>query len=287
MLIDLQVHSTYSDGYKTPTELVGFLSKLGVKAAALTDHNTVGGIKEFKNACREKNIKFVAGLELYVKYNRRDLNILWYNFDEDDPQLHDMLRQSQVLRRDKFRLALKKLNKIGFKIDVNRILDKYNHYVPINKVIDEIVAVPQNMKKLQKELRNDHVREEAVISNYLRHPRVGGLKNSFISFERIARLRDQIGGHLVLAHPAKHSYIDKEQLLKLREAGLDGLEVLSPHHSLGALMVLQATARELDLLMTGGSDFHRSEGRGHLIQNAWNYYEIDSKYLRGVNRIIG
>jgi len=287
MLIDLQIHSTYSDGYKTPTELVKFLHGLGVKAAALTDHNTVSGIKEFKNACRERDIKFVAGLELYVKLGTKDFNILWYNFDEDNPKLHDMLRQSQILRRDKFRLALKKLNRIGFKIDVNKVLDKYNHYVPINKVIDEIVAEPQNKKKLQRELRNDHVREESVIINYLRHPRVGGLKNSFISFERVVKLRDEVGGHLVLAHPTKHHHINKESLLKLREFGLDGIEVLSPHHSLGSLMMLQHLARELDLIMTGGSDYHRSEGRGHLIQNAWNYYEIDSKYLKGVREIIG
>jgi predicted metal-dependent phosphoesterase TrpH len=287
MLIDLQFHSTYSDGYMTPTQLVDFLSERGVKAASLTDHNTVSGIKEFKNACRQKGIIFVAGLELYVKFNKKDISVLWYNFDEDHPALHDMLRQSQILRRDKFRLALTKLNKIGFKIDIGKVLDKHNHYVPINKVIDDIIAVPHNAKKLQRELKNNHIKEDAVINSYLRHPRVGGLKNSFISLPRIHKLRDEVGGHLVLCHPAKYRHVDKDFIMKLSEAGIDGIEVFSPHHSLSAVMQLQYVARDLGLIMTGGSDFHRSEGRGHLIQNSWDYYKIDSDYLRGVKQIIG
>ncbi|MBU4375047.1 PHP domain-containing protein, partial [Patescibacteria group bacterium] len=64
MLIDLQLHSTYSDGYLTPTELAGFLAKQGVKIAALTDHNTVGGLDEFRQACRACKIKPITGVEL-------------------------------------------------------------------------------------------------------------------------------------------------------------------------------------------------------------------------------
>jgi predicted metal-dependent phosphoesterase TrpH len=53
MLIDLQFHSTYSDGYLTPTQLAQFMSKQGIKVAALTDHNTVSGINQFKKPCNK------------------------------------------------------------------------------------------------------------------------------------------------------------------------------------------------------------------------------------------
>ncbi len=69
MLIDLQLHSTYSDGYLTPTELVDFVGRCNVKVASLTDHNTVGGLEEFKAAAKRKKIKVINGMEIYVKFN--------------------------------------------------------------------------------------------------------------------------------------------------------------------------------------------------------------------------
>ena len=99
MLIDLQLHSTYSDGYLTPAELVSFIAKQGVKAAALTDHNTVGGLGEFERACRARGIKPITGMELYVKLDNKKFNLLWFNFDDKNPELHKMLRAAQIRRR--------------------------------------------------------------------------------------------------------------------------------------------------------------------------------------------
>ena len=80
MYIDLQLHSTYSDGALTPTQMAGFLKAHGVKVASLTDHNTVAGLDEFFNACNKVGIKAIPGVELYVKYGVKKLNFLFYNF---------------------------------------------------------------------------------------------------------------------------------------------------------------------------------------------------------------
>jgi len=153
MLIDLQLHSTYSDGYLSPTEVAKFVSKKGVKIAALTDHNTVGGAHEFKKACKQLKIKPITGLELYVKLGSKKFNLLWYNFDETDPELHDMLRDSQRRRRRLFRAALDRLVGNGFMINVDNILDKYNHYVPLNHVVDDLLREGKNVVKMKKELK--------------------------------------------------------------------------------------------------------------------------------------
>ena len=121
MLIDLQFHSTYSDGYLTPTELVKFISKQGVKIASLTDHNTVGGLDEFRIACKKYKIKAITGIEIYTKLNNHKFNILWYNFNDSDPKLHNILRDSQLRRRKQFRVLLKKLIKRGYKINITKI----------------------------------------------------------------------------------------------------------------------------------------------------------------------
>lgn len=286
MFIDLQLHSNYSDGYFTPTQLTKFIAGQGVKVASLTDHNTVGGLDEFRQACRKYKIKPITGLELYVRLGNKKFNVLWYNYNDQDQELHDLLRQSQGRRRNKFRLKLNGLKKIGFKIETNKVLDKYNHYIPINHVIDDILAVPFNRKKIKRKFNNKAVREKDVISEYFRNKNFGVLHPSYLSFERILILRKKIGGQIILNHPAKHHYIQELFWAKLKRLGLDGVEILSPHHDLGSVMYIQHLARYFDFVTTGGSDFHRLEGSNDLLQTSWQYFKIDTKYLRKIHQII-
>ncbi|MCK4540085.1 PHP domain-containing protein [Candidatus Parcubacteria bacterium] len=286
MLIDLQLHSTYSDGYLTPTELVKHLKKRKVEIAALTDHNTVGGVHEFKKTCKQNGIKPIIGIELYVKLGNKKFNILWYNFDYNSPDLHDMLRGSQMRRRKMFRSALERLVGDGFKINVNKILDKYNHYVPLNHVTDDILANKFNYNKIKRELKVKIVLDGDVINEYLRNKKVGKLQNSYLDINCVLRLRKKIGGQIVLCHPAKHHYLKEDFLIKLKKLGLDGIELLSPHHSYNAVMFIQFLAHKLDLIETGGSDFHCFEGNKQPIQSSWDYFKIDFDYLRGVKKII-
>jgi len=65
------------------------------------------------------------------------------------------------------------------------------------------------------------------------------------------------------------------------------MEVLTPHHSIGAVMYAQRLAREYKLIMTGGSDFHLSETSSAALKNCYNYFKIDSQYLAGIKKIIG
>lgn len=286
MLIDLQLHSTYSDGYLTPSELAKFIAGQGVKVASLTDHNTVGGIDEFRRACHKYDIQPITGLELYVKFHHWRFNLLWYNYNETDAGLHDMLRDSQLRRRRQVRIALQKLVTRKFKLEPNKILDKYNHYAPINHIVDDFLSNPYNIKRAKKELELKELGEGEIIREYFKNANYGKLKNSYIDYDRIINLRKHIGGQLVLCHPAKYGGSKNELIKELNRLGLDGLEKSSPHHSYGSTMRIQRLARELKLIETGGSDFHRFEGGGYPIQYSWQYYSIDSKLLKGVNKII-
>ena len=134
---DLHLHSTYSDGYLTPTKAAEFLKKQGVKVAALTDHNTVGGLEEFAIACKRLKIKPIKGIELHTKYKGKKFGVLLYNFDENDPELHKMLRDSQVRRKKIIRKTLEGLVKHGYKFNIDSTLDKFTRYIPINKIVDE------------------------------------------------------------------------------------------------------------------------------------------------------
>ncbi len=278
MLIDLQLHSTYSDGYLTPSEVAGFIAGQKIKVAALTDHNTVGGVDEFKNACKKLKIKAIPGMELYVKLRHKRFNLLWFNFNHKDPELHKLLRESQSRRRARVRKILKKLKAKNYKVDINKILDSFNHYIPINHLVDELWL--NNRTRIKKELHNNFPREDEMIREYFYNKKIGMLHESYINIERIIKLRKKIGGQLILNHPGKHNQLQKEFLEKLKKMGIDGLELLSPHHSYGAVMYAQFIADKLKFITTGGSDFHRFEGNGYLLQKAHDYFKIDSKFLK-------
>jgi 3',5'-nucleoside bisphosphate phosphatase len=287
MLVDLQLHSNYSDGYLSPTKLADFIAGEGVKVAALTDHNTVAGQNEFRAACRKKNITAVTGLELYVKLNGRKLNLLWYNFDDVSPELHNLLRESQVRRRSSVRKALEKLNNLKFNLDINKIMDKYNHYMPINHIVGDIIFDPKNLNKIRKDLNLKNPREEEIIHHYFGNKGEAMLRENYLNILRVFKLRKKIGGQLVLCHPGKHYRINKDMIIKLKKLGLDGIEVLSPHHSYNAIMHIQQLARDYNLIETGGSDFHRFESPIAVLKKSWEYFKIDSVYLSGIKKIIG
>lgn len=287
MLIDLQLHSTYSDGYLTPGQLADFLSANNIKVAALTDHNTVGGLDEFKLACQNKKIKTINGLELYVKAGHKKFNLLWYNFDKHSADLRSLLESSQTSRRRQIRNGLMKLKQRGFKIDENRLIDKFNHYIPLNRLIDRIFEIPANKKIIIKKLKTANPGQEEIIINIFKNQSFARINESYIGLKQILKLRKKIRGQLILNHPGKHNQLDKKFIAGIKALELDGLEVVSPHHSIGAVMQAQRLAREYKLIMTGGSDFHRFEMPPAGLKSCYNYFKINAGYLTGIKKIIG
>lgn len=287
MLIDLQLHSTYSDGYLTPTQVADFIKTQGVKTAALTDHNTVAGLNEFRQACLKNKIKPITGLELYVRLNNIKFNLLWYNFNDEHPALHEVLRLSQTRRRNQMRRALIKLKKLGLAFNENKILDKYGHYIPLNRIIEDIWLIAANRRRIAQGLGLKNPRQDDIIKHFFKNPEINQLKEIYVNLNQILKLRKQIGGQLALNHPGKNNRLDKDFIAKLKKLNFDGLEVLSPHHTIGAVMYAQSLARQFKLIMTGGSDYHRDEPGEVPIKNTYAYLKIDSKLLTGVEKIIG
>lgn len=288
MKIDLQHHSTYSDGQLTPTGVANFASSNGVKVASLTDHNTVAGVTEFQKACEKRRIKAIPGLELYVKLNHKKFNLLWYNFDRDNPDLHKFLRETQVRRRGNVRRILNKIvEKKGIELNVEKVLDSHGHYIPINGIVYSMWLSKKNQKIFEKDLGIKNPREEDIMMEYLKNKKYGVLNESYVDIKRVVQLRKKVGGQLIINHPGKSGHLNRNHFDHLKEMGIDGIEVLSPHHSLGAVMYYQYLCREYDFISTGGSDFHIFEGNRAKIQDSWDYYNIDSDYLRKIEKIIG
>ncbi len=288
MLIDLQVHSIYSDGYLTPRQLVGFLIKQGIKVASLTDHNTLAGSEEFAQACQAAKIKAIPGIEIYTRLSNRQINILWYNLPINNEKVNKLLIDSQKHWESRMRQHLRKM--VAKKMLVKgsaEIVDQFTNYVPTNRILDALLAIKGNRKLIEKAINEKNFREEEAIGWLFNNKKIGKLKPSCVDLKRIIKLRQELGGQLIFCHPGKSKSLKTSLILKLKNLGLDGLEVLSPHHSLGTVFYLQDLARRFDLIMTGGSDFHRFEMIDQGLLSAYDYWRADSLDLKNIGEVIG
>ena len=288
MIIDLQLHSTYSDGYLSPTEVANFLAHKGVKIASLTDHNTAAGYPEFYTACSTLGIKVIPGVEIYTRFNNQQINILWYNLPLDSQEFNELMENTQKHWSTRLRWHLLKLIKAKVLVAGSEtVLDQFSNYVPTNSLLDAILGLPGNRELIAEELNNPFFREEEAIALLFNNKKVGKLRLSAVNLEKIINLQKKLGGQLVFCHPAKGRVVPAKLVAQLKSLGVEGLEVLSPHHSLGAIFYLQDLAERNDMIITAGSDFHRFEGGSHGLTSVYDYWQADSSHLRRIEEIIG
>ena len=286
MLIDLQLHSKYSDGFLSPKSIAKMLDKFEVKIASLTDHNSIAGQKEFQKACTSYGIKTIFGLELYARHNNYTFNVLWYNYDLNSEKLLSLLKRTWKRREKNMLEMIEEVKKKGLQIDEKKFLKEHPNYLPINHLVSYIWKNKKNQAIIRRDLDLKEPREEDIVSHYF-YPSSGlKLKEARVSFSRIVKLRDEIGGQLFLAHPCHHKNINKNLIIELKKNGLDGLELLSPHHNYSSVVILSSIIKDLDLIATGGSDFHLPANEGTGPKYSWQWYKIDSKYLRKIRKVI-
>ena len=115
-MVDLHMHSLYSDGTFSVSELVKRSGEKGIKILSLTDHDTVEGLAEAAKECIENNIKFINGIEISTEYKGKEVHILGYFIDEKDKSLIDFSNEMKQARINRNEKAIKILNNHGIEI---------------------------------------------------------------------------------------------------------------------------------------------------------------------------
>lgn len=247
-MIDLHMHSIASDGTLTPTELAEEAKIRGLKVMALTDHDTLDGVKEAKKRAEELGIEFICGIEFSTEYNGGEVHILGYFLDANNTQLLELLEKLKNERIERTKKILKKL-------------EKYRCYI--------------TMEELQKEVKGDLISRSHIANAMLAkgfvyskaeafkiYLRTGGLasepKKELNALEAVNFIK-KIGGVASLAHPKltglSGGTLEKLVIL-LKEQGLDALEVYYPEQSEKETEIYKKLCDKHGLLYTGGSDFH-------------------------------
>lgn len=248
MLCDLHIHSCYSDGTFTPTEIVNEAEKIALGAIALTDHNSVKGLPELKKAAEDRNMEVVCGAEFSVDYNGKELHLLGLFlpeacFDEVEKKLEEVNLDKE---RSNVELS-RRLKAAGYDISYDLIKEK-NPNCRINRAhfAAELVELGyvDSVKKAFKTLLSP---ESGYYSPAMR----------LEIFEMISYLRS-IGAVPVLAHPMID--LNEKELCALlpsaKKAGLIAMESRYSSYDHHTQRIASDICKSFGLLESGGSDFH-------------------------------
>lgn len=253
-VVDLHIHSSYSDGLLSPGELVDFSCSQGLSAIAITDHDTAAGTQEAMARGNKKGIEVISGIEISSWHNETSMHILGYNFDSGDPQFNRRLQLLQNGRQTRNARIFENLQKLGIRVDMDE-LHQYSGFGQTGRPHIARLLVDKGFCRTVEQAFKEYLgRGAAAYAERFR----------FSAEDAIGMIRDA-GGMAVLAHPANldPSLKTTPKLLKdLNKIGLDGVEVYYPSHSPKVVAALLKMAQELELLITGGSDFHDMERSG-------------------------
>ena len=262
--IDLHVHSNASDGTYTPTEVILTAKQAGLSAIALTDHDTVAGIKEAKEAAKVQNIELIVGSEFSCHYQNTEIHILGFFLNETNEELLTNFHVLVENRKKRNLSMIEKFNLAGIPITLEMLYANNPNTVITRahfaRALLELGVVSSKDQAFQKYLNSN-------CPFYVPRPKLDP--------KEIIGVIKRAGGMAFLAHPMLYhlGYQQVSSMLdSLIEYGLEGVEVYhSSNHALES-SYLKSMALSKKLLISGGSDFHGSnkpdifigKGRGNL-----------------------
>jgi len=243
MFADLHLHTRYSDGTYTPAELVAAARSVGLSEIALTDHDTLDGCDEVEVLAVNAGIKFIPGTEITAELDGRELHILGYFLNKQHPELARELRVAQDIRQKRVRDMVARLNAREIPLSVDAVLEMAKCSAPGRPHVARALVAAGYCASLDE-----------AFERFLKKDRPGWVPKRKMSAARALELIHGAGGVAVMAHPGLNH--DDRMVYRLGRMGLDGLECHHPKHGPAAVVRYEEMARELGLVVTGGSDCH-------------------------------
>jgi len=241
---DLHIHTHYSDSTSSPEEVIAQAREAGLSCIAITDHDTIDGIRPVRDAARGTDIEVIAGVELSTESGGKDVHILGYLFDDQNPALTKKLSAFQNARLERARQILEKLKSHGIdNISIEEVCSRSQSQAVGRPHIAALMVEKGWVKDIRK-----------AFDKYLAEGQPGYVPKWKQTPSEALQLIREAGGVSVMAHPM---ITNKDALIpKLAEEGLDGLEVYYPNCPDNIRHYYEGIAGKLGLIMTGGSDAH-------------------------------
>ena len=253
-VIDLHTHTIYSDGEFTPKELIELAIKNNIGTLAITDHDTIEGIKKVDYndpPIVDSGIKVIKGIELSAKVDKGQMHIVGFDIDIKNKELNDKM---SVLRN----------NSTNSFLAVNEQIKKdYNIVFPYQD-IESLVNSNRNLGRPDLArlcVKYGYAQSiQDAFDKYLipAYDKIRKFKKG-ISYQECIELILNSDGIPVLAHPKTLKLSDKEFLILLKDmikCGLKGIEVYHSSFNEEDTKKYLNIASEFNLLTSGGSDYH-------------------------------
>ena len=294
-MIDLHMHTTYSDGTDTVKEVLRKAEDLGLEVISITDHNACKAYFEMENFNVKEIYKgdIIVGCEFTTSFDNRLVEVLGYGFDYKNVNkyLEEFYTEEKINNRTKtlYNKLINRIEELGLEFNIQKKKMPESKFFE-REIYNELKKYPSNKEKIKEDVWDD-------FSDFLRR----GINNKnsvlyinklefHLPIKEIVKLIHENGGIAFLAHPYQYKFSDTESFLdKLYdEIALDGVECFYTTFSEEQTNYLIEFAKKRKLLISGGSDYHgtRKEnynlgvGIGNLkiSKDIINNYKIEKYY---------
>lgn len=247
-MIDLHIHSTFSDGTDTPEQILRQATDIGLKQISITDHNSIYGSLDALKYIKNYDIEFVVGCELSCSYNGKEVHLLGYFSPHNNSydSLYEFIQQGENTKKDSQLKMIEKLNQYGFDISYDEIKNAFPNTI-INRVHLSRILVDKGYVQSVKNAFDQYLGEgkPCYVERQCAHLLEG------------INVIHQCHGIAILAHPWQYVHENMEEFLQeALKSELDGIEVIHSDHSTSQQNELKFICQKYKKLMTGGSDYH-------------------------------
>jgi predicted metal-dependent phosphoesterase TrpH len=241
--VDLHVHSTASDGAFPAAEVVAQAASRGLRAIALTDHDTLDGVPAATSAGARLDLRVVSGCEFSVAAPWGEMYVLGFFLPVGWAPLEKFLVRCRADRERRGADMVARLKGLGVDLALAEVLVEAQ---------GGAVGRPHLARALLRTGRVQSIQE--AFDRYIGWGRPAFVEKRLPSFAEVADLVHAAGGVLSAAHLRDRA--TKTLLTTLKSQGLDALEIRHPVHDADQRARLAGLAHQLGLLRSGGSDWH-------------------------------
>ena len=240
--VDLHMHSTASDGSRSPAEVVRAAKRASLVAIALTDHDTVAGLGEAREVGAELGVRVVNGVELSAVEGQTETHLLGLHL-RDAAVLEQRLGDLREMRGRRAARIVELLQSQGVQVTLDDVLLQAG---------SGAIGRPHVARALVADGWAIDVRD--AFDRYLGAGRPAFVAKDQLGMREAIAMVHAAGGLAILAHPGSSG--TRERIEPLVALGLDGVEVKHPSHSPQDVARLRACVDQLGLIASGGSDWH-------------------------------
>lgn len=275
--IDLHTHTTFSDGTLTPTELIQKAAAVGLRAIAVTDHDTTAGLEEAETAAKAfPALELICGTELSSLYKGKEIHIVGLFINKDDNSFKIALSDLREKRIKRNKKMINKLKSIGLDVTYEELLSQSGGNVVTRA---HFAGLLQNKGYVQS--------KNEAFDKYIGAGKAGYVKREVLSSKAAIELINSAQAAAVIAHPFAYGFNSfelEEMIADFACWGAAAMECYYPTHSVEDTIYALNLCKTYNLLPSGGSDFHGENKPGLELGSGYGDLYVPQSVLENLKK---